>query len=147
MKTNIRYMGFGFPIVLVGVEAMKSEDGSSFLDIPHQKLARSLFLAVLLKPAPLTGAEFKFLRKYLDLTQEQFAKLIGAKSHSNVAIWENKGQQPTGMIEQAEMIARLKLAVDYSGGAVKFEDVYSNIIKTGLAKEEKIIELNMQDVA
>lgn len=147
MKTNIRYMGFGFPILLVGVEAMKSEDGSSFLDIPHQKLARSLFLAVLLKPAPLTGAELKFLRKYLDLTQEQFAKLIGAKSHSNVAIWENKGQQPTGMIEQAEMIARLKLAVDYSGGAVKFEDVYSNIIKTGLAKEEKIIELNMQDVA
>lgn len=147
MKTNIRYMGFGFPIVLVGVEAMKSEDGSSFLDIPHQKLARSLFLAVLLKPAPLTGAEFKFLRKYLDLTQEQFAKLIGAKSHSNVAIWENKGQQLTGMIEQAEMIARLKLAVDYSGGAVKFEDVYSNIIKTGLAKEEKIIELNMKDVA
>lgn len=147
MKTNIRYLGFGFPIVLVGVETMKSEDGSSFLDIPHQKLARSLFLAVLLKPAPLTGSEFKFLRKYLDLTQEQFAKLIGAKSHSNVAIWENKGQQPTGMIEQAEMIARLKLAVDYSGGAVKFEDVYSNIIKTGLAKEEKIIELNMQDVA
>jgi len=137
MKTNIRYMGFGFPIVLVGVEAMKSEDGSSFLDIPHQKLARSLFLAILLKPSPLTGAEFKFLRKYLDLTQEQFAKFIGAKSHSNVSIWENKGQQPTGMIEQAEMIARLKLAVDYSGGAVKFEDVYSNIIKTGLAKEEK----------
>jgi len=147
MKTNIRYMGFGFPILLVGVEAMKSDDGSSFLDIPHQKLARSLFLAVLLKPTHLTGAELKFLRKYLDLTQEQFAKLIGAKSHSNVAIWENKGQQPTGMIEQAEMIARLKLAVDYSGGAVKFEDVYSNIIKTGLAKEEKIIELNMQDVA
>jgi len=147
MKTNIRYMGFGFPIVLVGVEAVKSEDGSAFLDIPHQKLARNLFLAVLLKPAPVTGAELKFLRKYLDLTQEQFAKLIGTKSHSNVAIWENKGQQPTGMIEQAEMIARLKLAVDYSGGAVKLEDVYSNIIRTGLAKEEKIIELNMQDVA
>lgn len=147
MKTNIRYMGFGFPVFLIGVDTVEGGDGSSYLDIPHQKLAKSLFLALLLKPTFLTGAELKFLRKYLDLTQEEFAKLIGAKGHSNIAGWENKGQKPTGMVEQAEMIARLKLAVEFSDGAIKFEEFYSNIVKLGLAKDNKIIELNMQNVA
>ncbi len=147
MKTNVRYMGFGFPVFLLGVDTVEVGDGSSYLDIPHQKLAKSLFLAVLLKQTLLTGAELKFLRKYLDLTQEEFAKLIGAKGHSNIAGWENKGQKPTGMVEQAEMIARLKLAVEFSDGAIKFEEFYASIVKSGLTKDSKIIELNMQNVA
>lgn len=147
MKTNVRYMGFGFPVFLLGVDAVKDSDGTSYLDIPHQKLAHSLFLAVLRKPALLTGAELKFLRKYLDLTQEEFAKIIGAKNHSNVAGWERKGEKPTGMVEQAEMIARLKIAVEFSEGAITFEDLYASVIKTGLGKDGKIIELDMNDVA
>ncbi len=110
-------------------------------------LARNKLALLLLKPAFLTGAELKFLRKYLDLTQEEFAKLIGAKGHSNIAGWENKGQKPTGMVEQAEMIARLKLAVEFSDGAIKFEAFYARIVKLGLAKDNKTIELNMQNVA
>ena len=147
MKTNVRYMGFGFPVFLLGVDAVKDSDGTSYLDIPHQKLAHSLFLAVLRKPALLTGAELKFLRKYLDFTQEEFAKIIGAKNHSNVAGWESKGEKPTGMVEQAEMIARLKIAVEFSEGAIKFEDLYASVIKTGFGKSGKIIELDMKDVA
>ena len=147
MKTNIRYLGFGFPVLLLGVETVEGDGSYSYLDIPHQKLARNLFMAVLLQPGPLTGAELKFLRKYLDMTQDEFAKLIGAKGHSNIAGWENKGEKPTGMVEQTEMIARLKLAVEFSGGAIKFEEIYAKVIKTGITKEESIIELRMQDVA
>ena len=147
MKTNVRYMGFGFPVFLIGVKTVQTGDGNSYLDIPHQKLSRTLFLTLLVKPALLTGAELKFLRKHLDLTQDDFAKLVGAKGHSNIAGWENKGQKPTGMAEQAEMIARLKLAMEFSGGAIKLEEFYSSIIKAGLSNEEKVIELNMQQVA
>ncbi len=147
MKTNVRYMGFGFPVFLLGVDTVQTDGGSSYLDIPHHKLAKSLFLAVLLKPTFLTGAELKFIRKYLDLTQEEFAKVIGAKGHSNIAGWENKGQRSTGMVEQAEMIARLKLAMEFSEGAIKIDDFYATIVKSGLAKDSKIIELNMQNVA
>lgn len=147
MKTNVHYMGFGFPVLLINVENVKGEDGSFYLDIPHQKLAKALFVTVVLKQAPLTGSELKFLRKYLDMTQQDFAKLIGAKGHSNVAGWENKADKPTGMVEQAEMIARLKLAVEFSGGEITIEDVYAKIIKVGLTKEKSMIELNMHDVA
>ena len=147
MKTNVRYMGFGFPVFLLGVETVEVGDSRSYLDIPHQKLAKNLFLAVLLKPTFLTGAELKFLRKHLDLTQEEFAKVIGAKGHSNIAGWENKGQRSTGMVEQAEIMARLKLAVEFSDGAIKLDQFYATIVKSGLIKDSKIIELNMQDVA
>ena len=147
MKTNVRYMGFGFPVFLLGVETVEVGDSRFYLDIPHQKLAKNLFLAVLLKPTFLTGAELKFLRKHLDLTQEEFAKVIGAKGHSNIAGWENKGQRSTGMVEQAEIMARLKLAVEFSDGAIKLDQFYATIVKSGLIKDSKIIELNMQDVA
>ncbi len=147
MKTNVRYLGFGFPVLLLDVERVEEENGTSYLDIPHHKLAKNLFVAVLVKPAPLTGAELKFLRKYLDLTQGEFAKLIGAKGHSNIAGWENKGDKPTGMLEQAEMIARLKLAAEFSNGALKLEDVYTKVIKTGFRKDDSMIELSLQEVA
>lgn len=41
----------------------------------------------------LTGAEFRFLRKRLGLSQARFAALIG-KTEQAVALWERKGNVP-----------------------------------------------------
>ncbi|HEY3597942.1 MAG TPA: helix-turn-helix domain-containing protein [Paraburkholderia sp.] len=42
----------------------------------------------------LTGAEFRFLRKELDLSQHRVADLLGT-SEQTVALWEKRGKIPT----------------------------------------------------
>jgi DNA-binding transcriptional regulator YiaG len=147
VEKSMRYMGFGFPIYLVGVKNLSSSKGHSYLDIPHHKLAQSLFLAILMKPSFLSGAELKFLRKHLNLTQQAFAKSIGVKGHSNIAGWEGKGQDPTGMLEATEILVRLKLAVEYTKGSVKIKDFYSRIVKPGLTHDKQILEIDVKNVA
>jgi putative transcriptional regulator len=46
------------------------------------------------KPAALTGAEFRFLRKELGLSQERLADIVGLTSQA-VAIWEKTDKIPT----------------------------------------------------
>ncbi|WP_415768530.1 helix-turn-helix domain-containing protein [Pseudomonas sp. LB3P38] len=46
------------------------------------------------KPAALTGAEFRFLRKELGLSQERLASIVGLTSQA-VAIWEKTDKIPT----------------------------------------------------
>jgi putative transcriptional regulator len=41
----------------------------------------------------MTGAEFRFLRKELDLSQTRFAHWIGA-SEESVSLWERRGRVP-----------------------------------------------------
>lgn len=45
------------------------------------------------KPSVLTGAEFRFLRKELGLSQESFAEIVGLTSQA-VAIWEKTDKIP-----------------------------------------------------
>lgn len=44
------------------------------------------------KPSPLTGAEVRFIRKYLDLTQDTLADFIGVQAQS-VRNWERRGNE------------------------------------------------------
>jgi DNA-binding transcriptional regulator YiaG len=114
VKQDVLYHGFGFPVLLKGVE-YKGEGAHRYLDIPHENLARSLFEILLRKQTPLTGVELRFIRHELDLTQSRFAKLVHAKSHSNVLGWERRGDAPTGLTEPAEMFVRLQAAVRLLG--------------------------------
>ena len=44
----------------------------------------------------MTPEEIKALRKSLGLTQAEFAKLCGVKSHMNVYLWERGDRNPSG---------------------------------------------------
>lgn len=59
-------------------------------------------LAVLRKPYRLDGAELRFLRKHVDLTQEAFAKLLGVDK-TTLSKWENN-DDPIGF--QSDLWAR-----------------------------------------
>lgn len=56
------------------------------------------------KPAPLTGAEFRFLRNELDLSQKQLSRLLGNEDQT-IAKWE-KGQTKGGVPQWADAIIR-----------------------------------------
>lgn len=114
MKQSILYQGFGFPVLLKGV-MYKGEGPDRYLDVPHEAIARSLLHALLCKKAPWTGAELRFVRKELDLTQAEFARLMHVKTSSNVVFWEKKELLPTGLSEPAEFFIRLQVVREVFG--------------------------------
>ena len=56
-------------------------------------LTRAICFALVKKPGRLSGAEFRYLRLNMDLSQSSLAKLFGNTEHA-VAIWEKKGSVP-----------------------------------------------------
>jgi len=60
----------------------------------HNSLLRTIALALIAKPYPLSGPEIKYLRKFLAMTQEEFAKYVSADT-AVISRWEND-VQPVG---------------------------------------------------
>lgn len=107
-RKTIKFNGFGFPIILVNV-SVKVEYGDEIPDVNFNRMQERLFQALLLKPSRLSGAEVKFLRHYLELTQQQFAKILKVE-RSLISKWEGKELKATGMSSHIEIFLRLKLA-------------------------------------
>jgi putative transcriptional regulator len=63
----------------------------SFHDLPGLTLAICRALAA--KPGRLTGAEFRYLRLHLRLSQASLGKLFGVTEQS-IALWEKRGKIP-----------------------------------------------------
>jgi DNA-binding XRE family transcriptional regulator len=103
-----RFNGFGFPVVLVGVP-VRVEFGDEILDVDFNALGNRVFAALLTKPGRLSGAEVKFLRQSLDMTQEQFAKIMKVE-RSLISKWEKQDLKAKGMSSHIEIFLRLKLA-------------------------------------
>lgn len=102
------FNGFGFPVVLVGV-SVRVEYGDETLEVDFNILDKRVFAALLTKPARLSGAEVKFLRQSLQMTQEQFAKTVKV-DRSLISKWEKQDLKATGMSSHIEFFLRLKLA-------------------------------------
>ena len=60
-------------------------------DVPG--LTRAICAALTKKPGRLTGAEFRYLRLHLRLSQKALGQLFG-NTEQAVAIWEKKGKIP-----------------------------------------------------
>ena len=106
VKIDHPYDECGLPnVTLVDVTARKCRDcGTVRLKIPAiEELHRALLMMVLRKNSRLTGAEVRFLRKYIGLSGTDFARRIGAEPET-VSRWEND-RQPIG--PQAERLLRL----------------------------------------
>lgn len=90
-KENYRYLACGLPnVTLKGVEVRRCGTcGDHEVVIPRiEKLHEALALAVVKQEARLTGAEVRFLRKYLGYSGADFATLIGVSAET-VSRWEN----------------------------------------------------------
>lgn len=63
-------------------------------------LHRTIARAIVQSPKAITGAEFRFLRKHLDMSQKRLADLIGEKEQ-NVYRWEKaRGKDVPGMADR-----------------------------------------------
>lgn len=109
-KERIYWEGFGFPVILNGVSFKTTPQGYKIMDINMNKLREVVQAELLLKKSLLTGAELKFIRASLEMSQKEFADFIDVAGHSSVAQWEKKVNKVTGMSIHTEMILRLRVA-------------------------------------
>lgn len=108
-KKKATYTAFGFPIVLLDFR-YKNIRGVDVPDVNLNTLQKLVFEALIEKPSNLTGAEVKFIRAYLKLSQLEFSKILNQSGHSIVSQWERKGLKPTGMDYNTEILLRLHMA-------------------------------------
>lgn len=85
-----------------GLRNVWLENGYEWHDTPYGRaisyhdidgLTRTICEALVNKPGPLSGAEFRYLRLHLRLSQASLGKLLSASDQS-VALWEKRGRIP-----------------------------------------------------
>ncbi|MFI5021150.1 MAG: helix-turn-helix domain-containing protein [Alphaproteobacteria bacterium] len=84
-------------------------------------LHRSIALQLINNKPRLSGAEFRFLRKELDMSQATLAGIVG-KDAQSVARWEKKGQTP----KMADRMLRFVFQ-GYAGGDSKIKAIIERL--------------------
>jgi len=126
-RENFLYTASGLPnVTLVGVEVVRCPQCGGFeVAIPRiEELHRVIAQAVVRKPAPLTAAEVRFLRKWLGWSGVDFAAHMGVTPET-VSRWETDAQPPGSAAERALrlMVVTRAPVQDYSLELLKAIDV------------------------
>ena len=94
-KQAYHYTGCGLPNVWLvnGYKIEKNVYGEFVTIEDFDGLHVAIAAALCDKTAPLTGLEFKFLRKEMDMSQKQLGELF-ARDRQSVANWEKAAEVP-----------------------------------------------------
>jgi DNA-binding transcriptional regulator YiaG len=87
-KTFI-YEDLGFPVKLIDCP-MKKIFGVWVIDIDMNAFQRFVLQELIYQPYRLTGGQFRFMRKYMEISTTDFGEKLGV-SHAAIVKWE-KGQ-------------------------------------------------------
>ena len=107
-QTNKIFNGLGFPIVLLNAKIKNTEYGE-VLDVDFNKLSELVFEALIRKPSRFSGAEVKFIRNHMELSQNVFGNMLDV-DRSSVGKWEAKDLKPTQMMPAVELSLRIQMA-------------------------------------
>lgn len=120
---EIIYNGLGFPIILK-VTKTKNFRGEILPDINHRELEDLVFKSLLFAKANLSGSQLAFVRGYMQKSQQDFASLLGLKSHATISGWENKNLAASGMPLATELVIRMLMAdfIHEDGFSAKFKE-------------------------
>lgn len=105
----IEFNGFGFPVLLLGFKHRRVGK-EKVLDVNYQELTKTVLRALIMKKGRLTGAELRFIRNEMGMSQSDFARMIGKKDHSSISKWESRKLRVADMDAATEAIIRIKLA-------------------------------------
>ena len=132
---EIVYEALGFPVIIVNPRYVRFE-GKKVLDINHEELQSHVFRALIDKPARLTGAEVKFMRLYMELTQEALAQKLFLTTPSTISKWEAKELAFTGMDRQIEALLRMRGKLFLNARDKIAASFLDNLATTALSGEE-----------
>jgi DNA-binding transcriptional regulator YiaG len=134
MKKGYRYTESGLMNVWLAngytIRKTKYGEGVSIRDV--EGLHHALAQALANKPR-LTGAEVRFLRKEMGLSQRGLGELLGVTDQA-VALWERKGRLP----KTADRLLRL-IYVEHDRGNAPIRATIQRINETDTPENEKII--------
>lgn len=133
--------GFGFPVVLLNVPMIQVR-GEWLPDVNQNKLSEIVLGALIHKPYRLTGNEVHFIRIFLGMTLEQFAKRLDV-THPAVLKWEKKQTEPTGMIWSTEKDIRLFGLTKLQKHKNDFLSAYHELEKS-LPENNKPIKIDLE---
>lgn len=90
VRSDYDYSSVGLPVILENIEIVRCEAcGHEEAMIPKMsKIHRLIALAVIQKPYRLTGAEVRYLRKWLGMSAADFAAPLKVDK-TTVSKWEN----------------------------------------------------------
>jgi len=140
MKQKIQkafeYKGFGFPIILMNVPMIEVM-GVWTPHINYNKLQKILLLTLAHKPIPLTGNELRFIRKYFELSMEEFGKFFGV-THAAVSKWEKKKNRLLNTDINTERCFRLFIMDHLKVRDEDFRRIYKEVIIQDIAELKKL---------
>ncbi len=131
-KKTFVYDAFGFPIKLINVP-MKKVVGEWVIDVNFDTLEKMVLRLLIRKAAPFTGAELRFIRKYLGLTTTEFGKLLGV-THVAVVKWESGKTHPS---IPADIYVRLYVIDQLNVKDKEFRTLFEETTPTTLKKAKK----------
>src|SRR5215469_3545904 len=106
VKSNYQFEESGLSnVVLCGIELVRCEHCGNEEPIIRgmEEVVRTIALAVVSKPYRLAGEEIRYLRKYVEMTSDQFSRLLHV-DRSTLSKWENN-EDPVGA--QSDLAIRM----------------------------------------
>lgn len=100
----------GFPVELQNVDIYQ-DSGNKDIEIAgidYKELKEKLRLDLIIGEKALTGAQFKFIRKSLNVTQKQLADMLGV-TRTAIFKWEAQDDEPTKMQYTTEIVFRMRM--------------------------------------
>ena len=145
VRSSYEFGEVGIPVVLQGIQVIHClKCGNSDPVIPNMdELMRVIALAVINIPDRIKGKEVRFLRKYLGMTGQKFASIIGVDK-TTVSRWENDneavGPHSDRVIRMVAMSLGDGLEEQLRELIAHFPDIWNKSKPSG-------IDLNTQDMS
>ena len=114
----------GLPVLIKDAPVIEIE-GEEVVDLDYKIISEVLFIGLIMKPMPLTGAEVRFMRLFMEFTLEGLAEKLQVK-HPTVLNWENRGNESTSMTPSTEAILRMLAAKEGAKDSELVEVVLNN---------------------
>jgi DNA-binding transcriptional regulator YiaG len=141
-KKAIPYDELGFRIFLLNAPMLTLPDGSKCVAPNMKKLQKTVFRELAKKPNRLSGSEVRFIRKYMRMTQGEFASWLNMANHSVVSQWESKGDHLSGIDYNTEILLRLLMEAQISKKSILLSNEIEKL--RGLTSVEETITLNLK---
>lgn len=115
-----------------GYEVHRTAYGQGVAIADVEGLHRAIGMALVRNKPALSGAEFRFLRKELDLSQKQLARYIGIQEQT-LSKWERQGRVP----RYAERFLRA-LFREYAEGNAQIRQLVDRLAELDRAEQNRL---------
>ena len=137
-KSTFIYKDLGVPVKLINAP-MKKMCGEWILDLDMELLQRIVLEAIIHKISLLSGAEIRYVRKYMYLSTEAFGKIFGV-THAAVSKWENS---KNGISPALDVCIRLYIMECLQVKDVEFRQLYRALDLSKLSKGKNLKLLSL----